>query len=235
MYNAGASGGFRNGGLIEYNHIFNNGSLQHDGSGFQMGGFTKKNAPTVRRNWAHSTHKVGIRFDAGINPKTVNAAGQVLGNVTWNSGGIKLKGDKHLAANNLCFNSPSGLIPMIAPKWKSTNKNSITANNLSNRISANNSKDVQPICKLVTNLVDAAELHLRDPKNLDFRPLANSAIIDAGTILTETDFTELNPLRLILEKHPISGPMNLEMKIIGFPVFSIPMLPHPYLQIAQQM
>ena len=221
VYNAGASGGFRNGGLVEYNHIFNNGSLQHDGSGFQMGSFTEKNPPIVRRNWAHSTLKVGIRFDAGLNPKTVNGGGQILGNVTWNSGGIKLKGDKHLLANNLCFNSSIGLIPMIAPKWKSTNKNTIMANNLSNRISANNSKDVQPICKQMTNLIDVAELHLRDPKNLDFRPRENSAIIDAGTILTKTDFTELNHSPYI-GKAPDIGPYEFGDENYWIPGFQYP-------------
>jgi len=221
VYNAGASGGFRNGGLIEYNHIFNNGSLQHDGSGFQMGGFTVKNPPIVRRNWAHSTLKMGIRFDAGLNPKTVNGGGQVLDNVTWNSSGIILKGDKHLAANNLCFNSPLGLIPMIAPKWKSTNKNTIMANNLSNRISANGRKDVQPICKQVTNLVDAVELHLRDPKNLDFRPRANSAIIDAGTIITNTEFSELNQSSY-LGKAPDIGPYEFGDENYWIPGFQYP-------------
>jgi hypothetical protein len=221
VYNAGASGGFRNGGLIEYNHIFNNGSLQHDGSGFQMGGFTVKNPPIVRRNWAHSTLKVGIRFDAGLNPKTVNGGGQVLGNVTWNSSGIKLKGDKHLAANNLCFNSSVGIIPMIAPKWKSTNKNTTMVNNLSNRISANGRKNVQPICQQVTNLVDAAELHLRDPKNLDFRPRSNSAIIDAGTILTNTEFSELNQSSY-LGKAPDIGPYEFGDKNYWIPGFQYP-------------
>jgi hypothetical protein len=221
VYNAGASGGFRNGGLIEYNHIFNNGSLQHDGSGFQMGGFTVNNPPIVRRNWAHSTLKVGIRFDAGLNPKTVNVGGQVLGNVTWNSSGIKLKGDKHLVANNLCFNSSVGLIPMIAPKWKSTNKNTIMANNLSNRISANGRKNVQPICQQVTNLVDAAEFHLRDPKNLDFRPRANSTIIDAGTILTNTEFSELNQSSY-LGKAPDIGPYEFGDENYWIPGFQYP-------------
>jgi hypothetical protein len=110
---------------------------------------------------------------------------------------------------------------MIAPKWKSTNKNSIIANNLSNRISANGRRDVQPICKLVTNLVDAAELHLRDPKNLDFRPQANSTVIDAGTILTSTDFTGLSP-SLYLGKAPDIGPYEFGDENYWIPGFQYP-------------
>jgi hypothetical protein len=73
----------------------------------------------------------------------------------------------------------------------------------------------------MTNLIDVAELHLRDPKNLDFRPRENSAIIDAGTILTKTDFTELNHSSYI-GKAPDIGPYEFGDENYWIPGFQYP-------------
>lgn len=182
--------GVRN--LIELNDLSDSGHLQNDGSMIQL---SVKQQPDgiVRYNWVHDSVKQGIRFD---NKNTPNAPyghnGNVYNNVAWKTDRIYFKGDNHFIFNNLSFDSHlNDLITSSNKAIQGHNHKTITRNNISNKFSGNRTKPISkyPVPGIVDHNWDGVTLgkdirsQLRDPDNLDFRPKANSDLVDAGVVI----------------------------------------------------
>jgi len=206
---------------IELNDLSDSGYLQNDGSMIQV---SVKQQPdsVVRYNWVHNSVKQGIRFD---NKNTPNAPygknGNVFNNVAWNTERIYFKGDNHFIFNNLSFdNHKNDLIISSNKAIQGHNYQTITRNNISNKFSGHRTK---PRTKFsVPGIVDHnfdgvtsgldVRSQLRDVDNLDFRPKANSILVDGGAqIKGKTNF--------FLGKAPDIGPYEfgaLDYWIPGF-------------------
>jgi hypothetical protein len=182
--------GIRN--RIELNDLSDSGHLQNDGSLIQVSVKQQPNS-FVRYNWVHDSVKQGIRFD---NKNTPNAPygknGNVFNNVAWNTDRIFFKGDDHFIFNNVSFdNHQNDLIISSNKAIQGHNHGTITRNNISNKFSGHRSKTSikHPVPGIVDHNWDGAALNsdvrsqLRDPDNLDFRPKANSDLIDAGVAI----------------------------------------------------
>jgi len=206
---------------IELNDLSDSGYLQNDGSMIQV---SVKQQPDsiVRYNWVHNSVKQGIRFD---NRNTPNAPygnnGNVFNNVAWNTERVYFKGDNHFIFNNLSFdNHKNDLIISSNKAIQGHNYNTITRNNISNKFSGHRTKSRVkfPVPGIVDHNFDGVTLgvdirtQLRDVDNLDFRPKADSQLIDAGAkIKGKTNF--------FLGKAPDIGPYEygaLEYWIPGF-------------------
>lgn len=174
---------------IELNDLSDSGHLQNDGSMIQVSVKQQPNS-IVRYNWVHDSVKQGIRFD---NKNTPNAPygehGNVFNNVAWNTDRIYFKGDNHYIFNNVSFdNHQNDLIISSNKDIQGHNHGTLTRNNISNKFSGHRSKPGKkyPVPGVVNNNWDGNALgldvrsQLRDPDNLDFRPKANSQLIDAG-------------------------------------------------------
>ncbi len=177
---------------IELNDLSNSGYLQNDGSMIQV---SVKQQPDsiVRYNWVHDSVKQGIRFD---NRNTPNAPygkdGNVFNNVAWNTDRIYFKGDNHHIFNNLSFDShQNDLIISSNKDIQGHNHQTITRNNISNKFSGHRTKPRSkfPLPGIADHNFDGVTLgkgirsQLRDVDNLDFRPRADSTLIDAGAII----------------------------------------------------
>ena len=169
----------------------------------------------VRYNWVHDSVKQGIRFD---NKNTPNAPygknGQVLNNVAWNTDRLFFKGDEHFIFNNLSFDShQNDLITSSNKVIQGHNHKTITRNNISNKFSGHRTKprSQYPLPGVVDHNWDGVTLgsdirsQLRDPDNLDFRPKANSSLVDAGTVIE-------GKLTYFLGKAPDIGPYEFGAK-----------------------
>jgi len=206
---------------IELNDLSDSGYLQNDGSMIQV---SVKQQPDsiVRYNWVHNSVKQGIRFD---NKNTPNAPygnnGNVFNNVAWNTERVYFKGDNHFIFNNLSFdNDKNDLIISSNKAIQGHNDNTITRNNISNKFSGHRTKPRVkfPVPGIVDHNFDGVTLgvdirtQLRDVDNLDFRPKADSQLIDAGAkIKGKTNF--------FLGKAPDIGPYEygaLDYWIPGF-------------------
>lgn len=177
---------------VELNDFSDSGHLQNDGSMIQL---SVKQQPDgiVRYNWVHNSVKQGIRFD---NKNTPNAPygknGNVFNNVAWNTDRIFFKGESHFIFNNLSFdNHQNDLIISSNTVIQGHNHKTITRNNISNKFSGNRTKPRAdyPIPGIVDHNFDGVSLgldvrsQLRDVDNLDFRPKADSMLVDAGAII----------------------------------------------------
>lgn len=204
--------GIRN--LVELNDLSHSGYLQNDGSMIQVSVKQQDNA-VVRYNWVHDSVKQGIRFD---NKNTPNAPygknGQVLNNVAWNTDRLFFKGDEHFIFNNLSFDShQNDLITSSNKVIQGHNHKTITRNNISNKFSGHRTKprSQYPLPGVVDHNWDGVTLgsdirsQLRDPDNLDFRPKANSSLVDAGTVIE-------GKLTYFLGKAPDIGPYEFGAK-----------------------
>lgn len=166
--------------LVEMNHIYNSNLLQHDGAQINVGAMDQKGT-VLRRNWLHDSLKAALRFDSAVLSKfktlDFDTGGTMEYNVAWRTGPLKLKGDKHLAANNTSFDGSGklGLTLCVLdnPSIGGINTDSVTKNNIaalsghfgrvlplpgksSGNIELSNKNDIRSI--------------LRDPDKLDFRP-----------------------------------------------------------------
>jgi len=183
---------------IELNDLSDSGYLQNDGSMIQV---SVKQQPDsiVRYNWVHNSVKQGIRFD---NKNTPNAPygknGNVFNNVAWNTERVYFKGNNHFIFNNLSFdNHKNDLIISSNKDIQGHNYETITRNNISNKFSGHRTKPRAkfPVPGIVDHNFDGVTLgltvrsQLRDVDNLDFRPRADSKLIDAGAqIKGKTNF-----------------------------------------------
>lgn len=174
---------------VELNDLSDSGHLQNDGSMIQLSVKQQPNG-IVRYNWVHDSVKQGIRFD---NKNTPNAPygnnGQVHNNVAWKTDRIFFKGDNHFIFNNVSFdNHQNDLIISSNKVIQGHNHSTITRNNISNKFSGHRSKPISkyPVPGVVDHNWDGVTLgqdirtQLRDPDNLDFRPKADSSLVDKG-------------------------------------------------------
>ncbi|WOH35717.1 right-handed parallel beta-helix repeat-containing protein [Thalassotalea fonticola] len=193
---------------IELNDLSDSGHLQNDGSMVQLSVKQQPNG-IVRYNWVHDSVKQGIRFD---NKNTPNAPygnnGHVFNNVAWNTDRIYFKGDNHFVFNNLSFGSHlNDLIVSSNKVIQGHNLKTITRNNISNKFSGNRTKPRKkyPVPGIVDHNWDGVTLgkdvrtQLRDPDNLDFRPKADSDLVDAGVVIKDK-------INYFLGKAPDIGP-----------------------------
>ena len=179
---------------IELNDFSDSGHLQNDGSMIQLS-VKQQNNGIVRYNWVHDSVKQGIRFD---NMNTPNAPygnnGNVFNNVAWNTDRLFFKGDNHFVFNNLSFDShQNDLIVSSNKVIQGHNHKTITRNNISNKFSGHRKKSGKkyPVPGIVDHNFDGVSLgltirsQLRDADNLDFRPRADSILVDAGALIKD--------------------------------------------------
>lgn len=206
---------------VELNDLSDSGHLQNDGSMIQLSVKQQPNG-IVRYNWVHDSVKQGIRFD---NMNTPNAPygknGHVFNNVAWKTDRIYFKGDNHFVFNNLSFDSHlNDLIVSSNEAIQGHNHKTITRNNISNKFSGHRTKPIKkyPVPGIVDHNWDGVTLgkdvrsQLRDPDNLDFRPKANSVLVDGGVIIKDK-------INYFLGKAPDIGPYEfgaLDYWIPGF-------------------
>ncbi|MDP6040274.1 MAG: right-handed parallel beta-helix repeat-containing protein, partial [Candidatus Latescibacteria bacterium] len=185
VHTAGNSEGFRGGyqAVIELNHIYNMGLMQHDGAAVNVG-LARQTGTVVRYNWVHDTNRGGIRFDAVGSRTNYGSKGIIHHNVVWNSDRIAVKGDDHRVFNNTAFDNRSYDIGVLdqAPMG-GINAKTITRNNLAGVMSGKFWRD-HPIPGISDHnqTGDVREV-LRDPDHLDFRPKGEAKIIDAGVVI----------------------------------------------------
>ena len=184
-----AESGSYAGSLVQLNHFYDLKSLQHDGSHVQLT-TNVQNGTIVSHNWAHDTKKNAFRFDREIQEGAkwgYNAT--VIANVAWNTNGIMVKGDYHKVEDNLSFNNQNGesnttvdLVVLGLPGQGAPgeNKHTVVSDNLLQKGSSASRRGGDPITAIARgNLQGDVRKLLRDPDNLDFRPVGDS-VLDAG-------------------------------------------------------
>ena len=203
IHTTGNSEGIRCGpqNLVELNHVYNMSLIQHDGSQINVG-VSQQAGTILRQNWSHDSLKASLRFDSSNmgDPATVNYGtdGSMIRNVMWNSGPMKIKGERHTIIGNTGFDGTAG--PCIAvldnPSMGGFNLESVTVNNFG-ALSGHFSR-IKPVPGKAENNIqldpgqDAAN-YLRDPKNRDFRPKAGSPLIDAGQVVEGMEYVGQAP------------------------------------------
>jgi len=191
VHTTGASELFKAGrrNLIELNDLSRSGYLQNDGSMIQVS-VKQQDQSITRYNWVHNSVKQGIRFDNSNKPNSPwGENGTCHHNVAWKTDRIFFKGDKHHIFNNLSFDShQNDLIISSNTVINGFNYETETKNNISNKFSGHRTKPGKdfPVPGSVDHNWDGTlngldiRSQLRDPDNLDFRPLKNSELVDAG-------------------------------------------------------
>jgi hypothetical protein len=195
-------------GEIVLTRTWDMGNLQHDGAAINVSTRNQENR-YVAYNWAYDCNRQGIRFDYH-GYKIYRKDGLIYGdgvyshNVTWRTQPNQVKGDRHLVLNNTiisCNYYPDpesekmnfGIHGFECMHGIMGNEESLIRNNLANMThrswALEDSSDISAY--RIPGQVDhnnrepgAAFKYLRDPENYDFRPIANSPIIDAGLTVT---------------------------------------------------
>jgi hypothetical protein len=191
IHTTGASETFKAGvrNTIELNDISKTGFLQNDGSTVQVS-VAAQDRSFTRYNWVHDTVKQGLRFDnSNIPDSPYGENGTMHHNVAWATDRIFFKGDKHFIFNNLVFDSArNDLIISANVAIQGRNYETISRNNICNKFSGHRTEpgSKHPVPGIVDHNwagnFKGADIRsqLRDPDNLDFRPRADSELIDAG-------------------------------------------------------
>ena len=145
----------------------------------------------TRYNWVHDSVKQGFRFDNSNKPNSPwGENGRAHHNVAWNVARQFIKGDKHFVHNNLCFDCAMNDLSVSSNiAIQGRNFSTITRNNIAGMLSGDIRRPASqfPLPGMASHNwsgVDAkrdVRTQLRDPDNLDFRPRANSELIDAGS------------------------------------------------------
>ena len=172
--------------LGELNDMSQYGELQHDGAAFQIM-IPFQPGVELRYNWMYNAEQLGIRFDAPIPPTVWGENGLVHHNVGWKTSAfILLKGVDHFCYNNIGFaNSINDIIILDdTSAWIGTE----TYNNMG-KISGSRSKDAAipgPDSNNWNEYVTGktVESQLQNTGQLDFRPIASSATIDGGKVVS---------------------------------------------------
>lgn len=132
-----------------------------------------------RYSWMHNHPKYSFRFD-GTHSYSLSHH-----NVSWMTGPSKLKGDIHQVYNHTaCRSSGSELVIYQSEGNTTSNINTITRNNAAEIISDKTGAPLNgPPGTVSNNWEGDLSAQLRDWRNLDFRPKAGSALIDAGMVI----------------------------------------------------
>lgn len=179
--------------VVEYNHVYDGGKVGNDVSLL----YTQLPLiePSVfRYNWVHGCHAsqlgLGIRGDDQTRGLTVHH------NVVWDCCwyGILVKGDRNRVHNNTVLGSERADIMLSGratpkkpwrkqyPSLKAQNANSECYNNLAWNMSSNRRRQEPFNGKHGSNRAGGKAM-LVDPDRMDFRPKADSPLIDAGRII----------------------------------------------------
>ena len=163
--------------------------LQDDGSHVQTE-INAQNGTILEYNWSYDTMKYGLRFDRVM---ADNASwgynGTVRYNVIWGTRGLMIKGDDHHVENNLSFDNeiPYDLALLGYPGngQKGENVHTVTTGNILQHGACADFKDENcTFTHLPGNFTNNAigDVHklLRDPDNLDFRPVKDSEFLTKG-------------------------------------------------------
>ena len=173
------------GSVVKLNLFYDLKYLQNDGSHIQTM-IPSQNGTSLEYNWCFDTMKWGLRFDR-VNQPTApwGYNGTMRFNVVSGTAGIRLKGDDHHCYNNLAFNNSNyydiALFGLPGDGAKGENENTVTANNILEHGACSSLKDPSN-CSYIpgnytNNYVGNIYKVLRDPDNLDFRPLSDSDAI----------------------------------------------------------
>lgn len=186
--------------LVELNDISEIGYAQNDGAMIQMT-VNLQSGSDVGYNWFHDSFKYGSRFDA------VNQAGSPTGsnglmhhNVGYNiKTTLMFKGDDHRCVSNTAFDSGNdgsqsggnNVDIIILDDSVSDSIGTEVYNNVAEKLSAGRKTDQAynpgTIASHNWNGFDQGNADvrtlLRDPDNLDFRPIPNSVLVDTGKVV----------------------------------------------------
>lgn len=186
--------------VVELNDISKIGLVQNDGAMIQMS-VNVQSGSDVGYNWFHDSFKYGSRFDA------VNKAGSSTGsnglmhhNVGYNiKTTLMFKGDDHRCINNTAFDSGNdgsleggtNVDIIILDDSVSDSVDTNVYNNVAEKISSQRkfyqayNEDTIASHNWNGFEQDNADIRtlLRDPDNLDFRPIPNSILVDTGKII----------------------------------------------------
>ena len=173
--------GLPTGSEVRLNLFYDLKYLQNDGAHIQNE-IASQNGTILEYNWCYDTMKWGLRFDrvmADNAPWGYN--GTIRYNVVWTTNGIIIKGDDHHCYNNLVFDS-IGYHDTVVLGSKETleNKHTVVSNNVfeHDACGAINTENCTYIPgQYFNNAVGDVHMTLRDPDNLDFRPISNSDYI----------------------------------------------------------
>lgn len=177
--------------VVEYNHVHHGGLISADVS-LLYTCMPAANGIEFRYNWVHDSlspnHSLGIRGD----DKTRGM--QVHHNVLWNVGadGIVAKGGRNRVYNNTCFaNQGSDIMFNSGPepdKWwqqhvpayQEQNQDSLLVNNCATAIVSTRRPSQPPLPGDNSNNYTGPDPRLVDRDHFDFRPRADSPLVDAG-------------------------------------------------------
>ncbi len=181
-------------GVIEYNHVHHGGLISCDVSliytslPYAMG-------TEIRYNWVHNSlspnNSLGIRGD----DKTRGL--RIHHNVVWNirRDGIVVKGGQNRVYNNTCFaNGAADILFFSGPevdkwwqKWagryEHQNEDSLLINNCAKVIVSTRKRHDPGLPGDHSNNYTGSVPKLVDPEHLDFRPRADSPLVDAGRVV----------------------------------------------------
>lgn len=180
--------------VVEYCHVYRGGLLCKDVS------LVYTQMPTIvgteyRYNWVHDSlspsNSLGLRGDDQTRGLYLHH------NVVWNCRrvGMVCKGDHNRGYNNTFLaNGDNDIVWMGGPEpekvWrkqhdllKEQNRDSILINNAYRRAREHHRKSYDGIPGDVTNNYEGTDFGLEDWRNLDFRPKADSPLVDAGRVV----------------------------------------------------
>lgn len=200
------------------------GMSQEDGGGFQLMTGAQRPDSNVSFNWVHDSPKNGIRFDTAnsgngwinvnkakrnvralLGPGKIGTDATIYKNVVWNSGGIKVKGERHHVISNLAFTPGRCQLPnkfnwlkgsIVVYHWVGSNpvpfnNETEVVNNIANYANGGKSRITNKLGPLSGspvannfpdpwNSCDEVQEFLEDAGNKDFRPKQNSRYAKAG-------------------------------------------------------
>ena len=197
VYNVGnaiiTTGGNRY-GVVEYNHVHHGGlicadvSLIYTSMPYAMGN-------EIRYNWVHDSlspnNSLGIRGDDKTRGMRVHH------NVVWNvhDVGIVVKGGLNRIYNNTCFDNGACDILFMSgrepdkwwQKWvkayEHQNENSLLTNNCAPVVASTRRRRQPGLPGDHSNNYTGGAPRLVNPDGLDFRPRADSPLVDAGRVV----------------------------------------------------
>ncbi|MCC6393045.1 MAG: right-handed parallel beta-helix repeat-containing protein [Bryobacterales bacterium] len=198
---------FQGPAIVEYNHVYDGGLACKDVS-LVYTQEPEAAGSVIRYNWVHGCHTepnvfwnnpgngLGIRGDDQTRELTVHH------NVVWDAGrdGILVKGDGNKVYNNTVFEigeagrtgnyislhtMPESSKPFRkqAPLLPVQNAHSEIFNNAARTITCDQNGTPFPAGANNANNFTSEDLRLEDPGNFDFRPAADSPLIDRGRVL----------------------------------------------------
>lgn len=162
--------------------------LQDDGAHVQTR-IAAQNGTVLEYNWSFDTMKYGLRFDrstAENAPWGYN--GTVRYNIIWGTRGLMIKGDYHHVENNLCFDNNQlpydlALLGYPGKGAKGEDIHTVTTGNILQHGACADYNT--PNCTYIpgnftNNAIEDVRKALRDPDNLDFRPVKGSDYFSKG-------------------------------------------------------